>query len=49
MAQSNKVEDLVQRVAREYDGLSKQLKLIAQYISSNRPDLAEEVREVMES
>ena len=39
MAQSNKVEDLVQRVAREYDGLSKQLKLIAQYISGNRQQM----------
>ena len=36
MAQDNRVEDLIQRVAREYDDLSKQLKLIAQYIAEHR-------------
>ena len=39
MAQDNAVEDLVQRVAREYDGLSKQLKLIAQYITEHRQQM----------
>lgn len=39
MAQNNKVEDLVQRVARDYDDLSKQLKLIAQYITGHRQQM----------
>ena len=36
MAQDSKVDDLVQRVASEYDELSKQLKTIAQYITEHR-------------
>ncbi|WP_263768284.1 MurR/RpiR family transcriptional regulator [Propionivibrio soli] len=36
MNQDSRVEDLVQRVAQEYDGLSKQLKLIAKYVTENR-------------
>ncbi|MBP8215806.1 MAG: MurR/RpiR family transcriptional regulator [Propionivibrio sp.] len=39
MAQDNRVEDLIQRVAREYDDLSKQLKLIAQYITEHRQQM----------
>lgn len=39
MAQDNKVEDLVQQVARDYDDLSKQLKLIAQYITEHRQQM----------
>lgn len=39
MAQNNKVEDLVQRVARDYEDLSKQLKLIAQYITGHRQQM----------
>jgi DNA-binding MurR/RpiR family transcriptional regulator len=39
MAQENGVEDLVQRIAREYDDLSKQLKLIAQYITQHRQQM----------
>ena len=39
MAQDNRVEDLIQRVAREYDDLSRQLKLIAQYITEHRQQM----------
>lgn len=39
MAQDSKVDDLVQRVASEYDGLSKQLKTIAQYVTENRQQM----------
>jgi len=39
MAQDNAVEDLVQRFAREYDDLSKQLKRIAQYITEHRQQM----------
>jgi len=39
MPQNNRVEDLIQRVAREYDDLSKQLKLIAQYITEHRQQM----------
>ncbi len=39
MAQDSKVEDLVQRVAREYDALSKQLKVIAKYITEHRQQM----------
>lgn len=39
MAQDSKVDDLVQRVASEYDALSKQLKTIAQYITENRQQM----------
>jgi DNA-binding MurR/RpiR family transcriptional regulator len=39
MAQNSRVEDLVQRVAREYDGLSKQLKVIAKYITEHRQQM----------
>jgi DNA-binding MurR/RpiR family transcriptional regulator len=39
MVQDSGVEDLVQRVAREYDGLSRQLKLIAQYITEHRQQM----------
>ena len=39
MAQESRVEELVRRVAGEYDGLSKQLKTIAQYITGNRQQM----------
>jgi len=39
MAQDNRVGDLIQRVAREYDDLSRQLKLIAQYITEHRQQM----------
>lgn len=39
MAQDSKVEELVRRVAGEYDELSKQLKTIAQYITENRQQM----------
>ena len=39
MAQDSRVEELVRRVAAEYDGLSKQLKTIAQYITGNRQQM----------
>jgi DNA-binding MurR/RpiR family transcriptional regulator len=39
MEQDSGVEDLIQRVSREYDDLSKQLKVIAQYITENRQQM----------
>ena len=39
MAKDSKVEELIQRFAHEYDGLSKQLKLVAQYISAHRQQM----------
>jgi len=39
MAQESKVDDLVKRVASEYDTLSKQLKTIAQFITENRQQM----------
>ena len=36
MTHDNRVDDLISRVAREYEELSKQLKLIAQYVTENR-------------
>jgi len=39
MAQDSKVEDLVRRVAGEYDELSKQLKTIAKYITEHRQQM----------
>jgi len=50
MSQDNRVEDLVQRFAREYDGLSKQLKLIAQYITEHRQQMVVvRIRDVAEA
>lgn len=39
MGQDSRVESLVQQVAREYDELSKQLKVIAQYITEHRQQM----------
>ena len=39
MTQDNGVEELVQRIAREYDDLSRQLKVIAHYITHNRQQM----------
>ena len=39
MAQASRVEELVRRVADEYDALSKQLKTIAQYVTENRQQM----------
>ena len=39
MAQENKVDDLVRRVASEYDELSKQLKMIAEFVTENRQQM----------
>ena len=48
MAQASRVEELVRRVADEYDALSKQLKTIAQYVTeSESAQMLPEDREYM--
>lgn len=50
MTQDNRVDDLIQRVAREYEDLSKQLKVIAQYITENRQKMVVvRIREVADA
>ena len=39
MADAHKVDELMQTIAQEYDGLSRQLKIIAQYIEQHRASL----------
>jgi DNA-binding MurR/RpiR family transcriptional regulator len=39
MAQDNTVDELMQRIARDYEGLSRQLKVIANYIETNRQQM----------
>ena len=39
MAQENGVDELMQRIAREYEDLSKQLKVIAQYVDQHRQQM----------
>lgn len=39
MAQENGVDELMQRIAHEYEDLSKQLKVIAQYVDQHRQQM----------
>lgn len=39
MSHDNRAEELMQRIAHEYDGLSRQLKLIAQHIDQHRQQM----------
>lgn len=39
MPQDSRVEDLIQRISREYEELSKQLKMIAQYVTEHRQQM----------